>query len=118
MTSLGTRYEDAAGHMAPDTAIIPAQMIAPAQLSPCGRLWREVLNLAVSDTIDGALSGISGASARVRARYQQEAHTWFASPCTDIGSFRWVCEHLGLEPESAQRSPTYRGFVENDRNGR
>ena len=78
----------------------PALLLAPDKpLTPERRLWREALLL-----LPGDLSGrASGESAAARRRIQTEARSWVED--TDwigVGSFMWLCEQLGLDPDAGR----------------
>jgi hypothetical protein len=63
-------------------------------------LWAEVLVLAFND----AMGRISEAGSVPPALIQGQAKAWFLSPRRDIGSFRWVCGELGIEPSAVIRT--------------
>jgi len=57
------------------------------------RLWLAVLEQAV---IDLTLADNGAVSQRPRLRYF--THLWFTSDNHEPGSFRWICDHLDLDP--------------------
>ncbi len=59
-------------------------------------LWVAVLDRAVRD-----FAGIDAKSSQVRkAVLRHDAEAWFRSESDAPGSFRWVCDQLGLDPSS------------------
>jgi hypothetical protein len=63
------------------------------------RLWAAVLIQAVKDLSGYALVD----SSRDRTRVQYQARHWFSSNNCDVGSFRWICDELELEPSWIRR---------------
>lgn len=57
------------------------------QLTPEQRLLRELLQQAMRDYVHKG------------GRLRTEAEVWFLDVRDDEGSFRWVCGHLGLNPD-------------------
>lgn len=101
MTSLGTAYE-AEGLAIPDTLLLPTQL-GTAGRPPEGRLWAEVLRLAVLDIdLSKPLVGVSCTSRAAREGYRTRARAWLDSPSIEVGSCRWACEHLALDPAALQ----------------
>lgn len=69
-------------------------------------LWVAVLDRAVRD-----FSGIDAKFSQVRkAVLRHDAEAWFRSDSNASGSFRWVCEQLGVDASSfwwrLQTTPT------------
>jgi hypothetical protein len=54
-------------------------------------LWLAVINLALDDLT------------ATETPLQRSARAWFLSSNTNVGSFLWVCDRLGLEPTAVQR---------------
>lgn len=63
------------------------------ELDPCGQVWFAVLVQSIED-----LMSRSEASDMDLAR--GSARRWFKSPRSDVGSFRWVCMMVNLDPET------------------
>ena len=80
-----------------DDGLLPAQFRAAAgHARPEHALWQAVLAQAVEDLHGGPL--LNRKKARQRAQTMAEARTWIADRSwTGVGSFRWVCEVLGLD---------------------
>ena len=78
-----------------------------------GHLWTAVLAKAMEDALRPVPAEvIERHTERVKANnkrtwrtdsdynWQLRARTWLASGSDDIGSFRWICDLLNIEPES------------------
>ena len=63
---------------------------SPARPSPEKLLWSTVLELALTD-----LESADGATKR-------RTRAWVTSRRRDIGSFWWVCEILGFDPQAVR----------------
>jgi hypothetical protein len=66
-------------------------------LLPEKKLWCAVLEDAFQCCVDGHVCAESS-----KSRKQEEirsAKAWFLSEGTDIGTFIWICEKLGLDPK-------------------
>ena len=62
-------------------------------------LWAGVLIQAIKD-----LAGYGRVyKQRERVRVQYHARVWFTSDSRDVGSFRWICDELELEPSWIRR---------------
>lgn len=57
------------------------------------QLWAAVLLRAVMD-----FTGADHVSEHERQVLQRAARLWFTSYSTHMGSFRWVCDELGIPP--------------------
>ncbi len=88
-------------------AVMPSQWADALRSKPCAPerfLWLSVLEDAIK-CVQGAVSadGSDGwrqlNSLRHRVRRQLDAQTWFDSDDIYPGSFRWICDTLGLEPD-------------------
>lgn len=63
-------------------------------------LWIGVLVRALFD-----LAGIDGVCERAKiALLQSSALAWIESTRSDLGSFRWICNSLNLEPSAVRRA--------------
>lgn len=63
---------------------------------PEARLWVEVLRNAICE------AGAPGVDWRTATR-RTEARAWLESDEGHVGSYRWICEMLNLEPETLRR---------------
>ena len=80
----------------PNEGLEPCQW-APARTATGARLvWATALTNAVEELTGRA---VAATSIRNRALLALEAAEWFRSPHNMVGSFLWVCQHLGLDPD-------------------
>lgn len=47
---------------------------------------------------------------RLRPKLGRAARRWFTSPCKTAGSFIWVCDLLGLDPDAVRRASYITGY--------
>lgn len=80
-----------------DGALNRMELNAEVPLTPEQQLWMAVLTEAVDDLGAGPNLDSSNDIARRRAQINQEARSWFLSDRSDVGSFRFVCDVLGLD---------------------
>ncbi len=66
-------------------------------LTPEKRLWSAVLEDAFHCCVSGRVSG-EGSKARKEEEIKS-AEAWFLSEETDVGTFKWICEKLNLDPK-------------------
>lgn len=64
-------------------------MIPACEVTPEHRLWMAVIGNAVNDLHE--------------KKHADAAKRWFASDRTSVGSFRWICSHIGVDPATAAR---------------
>ena len=67
-----------------------------AQTIRCRQLWAATLNQAIFDIVD--VGGTKGGTDALSG-YGREALVWVMSQNNRPGSFSWVCEIVGMNPE-------------------
>jgi hypothetical protein len=78
-----------------------AVLSLPDDLRPFIGLWSDVLRLAFED----ARGGLLGVSPRYGDRaVATDALQWFRSEVDEVGSFVWICDLLGLDPDAVRAS--------------
>jgi hypothetical protein len=80
------------------------------RLTPEQRLWMAVLERAMEDAL-GHVICPSYKSYDVRSA-QQDAREWLFADRIDIGSLRWVCDHLGLSVKAVREEFKRREAIE------
>jgi hypothetical protein len=74
-------------------------LLYSAPMTPERELWGHVLLQAICDVVGLHVA----ASAHDRRLIRQQAETWFLAHSSSLGSFRWVCNSLGLDPATVRR---------------
>lgn len=69
---------------------------SPSRTTPCTRLWAAVLDRAYRD-VKGEIEYQNNAGRN--AVLQRRAEAWIRSNDFAVGSFRWICMVLDLDPE-------------------
>lgn len=69
----------------------------PGDIIPERALWLAVLHRAFVDAVDPKCTG----GGDVPSTVQYYARLWFCSRAQCEGSFRWICDSLGLSPGQA-----------------
>lgn len=59
----------------------------------CKSLWAAVLWQALGDAVR-----LARAKRPTPRHWHQDALDWFANESVEIGSFRWICDLMGLDP--------------------
>ena len=78
--------------------LLASQLRPPSPLSPCQRLWIDVLTNTLRDYV-GCAAGEKGAD---RAGCAQAAAEWLLDDTDGPQTYRWVCHILGLEPDAVR----------------
>lgn len=60
------------------------------RMLPEAELWTQVILQAIND-LYGRTSSIPGSA-------QESARIWFASECDAVGSFKWTCQIINVDP--------------------
>lgn len=68
---------------------------APSRNDPELELWRNVLWIAIRDR-----------QGQFGKNLQRDAQAWLNSDRKEVGSFRWVCDILNLDPQAVRRIPS------------
>jgi len=68
------------------------QLMESVEMDACKDLWLAVLEQAVKDA----------RGTRTYHSIMREAREWFRSENEDPGSFLWICQLLGLDPEAVR----------------
>src|SRR5262249_49911954 len=93
-----TRETELAARLVPDSLLLPSQLPSrqPAD-QPLHRLWLACVDIALQD-----LSAISSSSGH-RWRLRHAAEAWIADHSHHVGSFTWICELFGIDPDVFRR---------------
>lgn len=82
-------------------ALLPSQVACRSARRPERALLLAILEDAVWCALDPGRVRAQGRDTVKRAVHA-DAVAWIASDRTGLHTFRWVCDHLGLEPEAVR----------------